>query len=106
MAYKKRKKDLLNALPQVDMEIGENPLWLIVLSDMMTNLMVFFLLIFAITRFQAVSRNKDFNKNVEESFSGAAGSSSKSGEKGGNENAAPEQMTSEKEEKLAAKMKA
>lgn len=100
MAYKKRKKDLLNALPQVDMEIGENPLWLIVLSDMMTNLMVFFLLIFAITRFQAVSRNKDFNKNVEESFSGTADSSSKS--------AVPtkaEQMTSEKEVQLAAKMK-
>lgn len=99
MAYKKRKKDLLNALPQVDMEIGENPLWLIVLSDMMTNLMVFFLLIFAITRFQAVSRNKDFNKNVEESFSGTADSSSKSAA------TKAEQMTSEKEVQLAAKMK-
>jgi len=99
VAYKKRKKDLLNALPQVDMEIGENPLWLIVLSDMMTNLMVFFLLIFAITRFQAVSRNKDFNKNVEESFSGTADSSSKSAA------TKAEQMTSEKEVQLAAKMK-
>ena len=46
----------------------DNPLWLIVLSDIMTNLMLFFLMLFVLSRMGPEER-KQMNEGLQEKFS-------------------------------------
>jgi chemotaxis protein MotB len=56
---------------QINTDSVEERIWLTVYADMITNLMMFFLMLFGLTRFSAATQ-KDISKGLEDKFRGKA----------------------------------